>query len=141
MRRIEFAMDPVLIDWNTAEVVPADGNFKLTASFARQAPPKWWRAFGWAIEVLSKETTGAQWESIRPIGEPPGGLEVLGAREESITALRAFLDSCVRMANEQAERDAAELEQQLRNRDSQKTQSKETAQRLTEALRSGASTG
>jgi hypothetical protein len=134
-------MEPVAIDWTTAEVEPSGGNFILTVKFSKPASPKWWQSFGQAIEILSKEITGAQWEVIRQLGTQPEGIEVSGVHEGSEDALRRFLDSAVRKGNEQAEHAAVELERQLKAREAHKAAGKETAEQLKEAFRAGASVG
>src|SRR6476659_8692037 len=127
-------MQPVEISWPTAKVVPetADGTFKLEAPFVEPAPGFWWEAFSAALEILSRETNGAIWSSIRGVGEPQKGLEVFGVREDSVQPLRSFLDSAVRMANEEALRAEAAREARSKQRQAGEADEQSTADRLTE---------
>jgi hypothetical protein len=131
-------MRHVEISWSSAKVVPepSDASFKLEVPFAQPAPGFWWEAFSGALEILSRETNGAVWSSIRGVGEPPKGLEVFGVREDSVESLRSFLDSAVQMANEEAMRAEAAREARKRQRHEREVDEQGAADRLTEAFRS-----
>jgi hypothetical protein len=128
-------MQHVEIDWSTANVADVGGGYDLDVRFRSPSSPFWWEAFGGALEILSRETTGARWETIRSIGEPPEGLHVSGVDEQSAGPLRELLDRTVQLANQEAE--SAEAARLAKKRALQKRaeQSKDTAARLTEAFR------
>jgi hypothetical protein len=131
-------MQRVEISWPSAEVVPepSDASFKLQVGFAQPAPSFWWEAFSGALEILSRETNGAVWSSIRGVGEPPRGLEVFGVREDSVQSLRSFLDSAVRMANDEAIQAEEAREARKRKLQERDDDAQGAASRLTEAFRS-----
>jgi len=64
-------MQPVEVDWSTATVASTEDTYALEVHFRQPSEPFWWEAFTGALEILSKETTGARWETIRGVGEPP----------------------------------------------------------------------
>jgi hypothetical protein len=131
-------MQRVDIDWSTAMVADADDTYTLEVHFREPSDSFWWEAFTGALEILSKETTGARWETIRGVGEPPVGLHVTGVDEDSVAPLRRLLDSTVSMANEEAERAEAAREARKRTLEERANKSKDTAARLTEAFRAKA---
>jgi hypothetical protein len=130
-------MSSVQIDWSTASVKDVEGIYDLEVHFREPSPPHWWEAFSSALEILSRETTGARWQSIRGVGEPPAGLHVSGVDESSVQALRSFLDSAVRMADEEALRAERVREQRRREQEQRTADQRDSAERLTEAFRSG----
>ncbi len=131
-------MKPVEIDWSTATVASTESTYALEVHFRQPSEPFWWEAFTGALEILSKETTGARWETIRGVGEPPEGLHVTGVDEESVGPLRDLLDRTVSMANDEAKRAEAAREARKRALEERASQSKDTATRLTEAFRAKA---
>jgi len=131
-------MQPVEVDWSTATVASTEDTYALEVHFRQPSEPFWWEAFTGALEILSKETTGARWETIRGVGEPPEGLHVTGVDEDSVGPLRDLLDRTVSMANDEAERAEAAREARKRALEEHASQSKDTATRLTEAFRAKA---
>jgi hypothetical protein len=130
-------MDPVGIDWSTATVAHHEDSYALEVRFHQPSEPFWWEAFTAALEILSKETTGARWETIRGVGDPPEGLHVSGVDEDSVGPLRRLLDSAVEMANQEAELAEAAREARKRALEERANQSTDTADRLTQAFRTG----
>jgi len=119
-------------------VTPTEDTYALEVHFRQPSDPFWWEAFTGALEILSKETTGARWETIRGVGEPAQGLHVTGVDEDSVGPLRDLLDRTVTMANEDAEHAEAAREARKRALKLRADQSKDTATRLTEAFRAKA---
>jgi hypothetical protein len=131
-------MEPVEIDWSTAKVAGAAEGYDLEVHFRAPSSRFWWEAFGGALEILSRETTGARWETIRGVGEPPEGLRVSGVDEESATPLRELLDRTVDLANQEAEQAEAGRKARKRALRGRVKESEDTASRLTEAFRAKA---
>ncbi len=130
-------MEPVQINWSTAEVVGREGNFDLAVQFRAPSPELWWESFTHALEQVSRETPGGRWQLIRGVDEPPAGLFVGGIAEESVTSLRLFLDTAVARANLEFDRTTrARREREVAEQRGQGAEQR-TAERMTEAFRSG----
>jgi len=129
-------MDPVQIDWDTADVDPVEEGFRLRVHFHDQAPHYWWSAFGAALQASSREEAMG-WHSIRALGDPPEGLEVNGIGDGAVAALRGFLEKKVAQANSEAIRAEEGRLALNRRREERQDETRQTAERLTESFRSG----
>ncbi len=108
-------MEERQIDWSTAVV---DAGHTLTVALAGGPDTDWSKSFNRIMRPLQRETTEALWGEVRVLR---GALEVTGVQDGSEGALRDFLETAVRQANEEvvrrglaqekaAERERAEVE-------------------------------
>ncbi len=130
-------MPPIRFRWDDARVSPWEGKFALDVQFDKRLSPRWWHAFGTAIETLSKETNGARWSTIAKIGDPVEGVRITGVEEDSAPALRSFLDSAAGNASVLIEQEEERRTKQMSEIQEQKRESSAAAARLTDAFRSG----
>ena len=127
-------MPPVEVDWSEATLESGLGNrFWVTAPIPGERDEFWDLAFRAVLHERAAEKPQGTWSTIGLLNET---VVVGGVARQSMDAVRAFVDDCVRQANEHIATERAErlqsLQDQLRAQD-------EEARRLTEELRSGAS--
>lgn len=124
-------MDQRRIDWSNAEV---DSAGTLTVEISGEADDVWMEALIRTLEWMEGETREGGWGEV---GYSPNTFRVEGVAEDSVVALRKFLDDALRHANEAAaqERNSANAAE-----DSPGTHvGDESARRMTDQFRRGGS--
>lgn len=92
------------IDWSSAEV-DADGT--LAVKITGEVDDAWMDALVRTLEWMQGESHGGDWGEIT---YGPETFRVGGVVENSVTALRQFLDDAVRHANDAAEQSVAAVQ-------------------------------
>jgi len=123
-------MDERQIDWSSAVV---DADHTLTVALSGGLDPDWNKSFGRIMRPLQRETPEGSWGEVRLMR---GALQVTGVQDGSEGALRDFLETAVRQANDDVVRRGLAQEKAAERERAEVEDVAESAGRMTDRFRS-----